>query len=128
MSDLISRQEAIDAIKRIDSHGNSDRANGLGLAENAIILLPSAETNCVKCKHYYETEEEHGIESHCRMDSAHATEDRLAVALMGYMLEYVPWYHLKDGELISGATSDMEALYKASDIREMIEKIGGLQE
>ena len=60
--------------------------------------------------------------------SAYATEDRLAVALMGYMLEYVPWYHIRNGELIPGATSDTEALYKESDIREMIEKIGGLQE
>lgn len=43
--DYISRQAAIDAIKKINAHGNADRANGLGLAENAIILLPSAEPN-----------------------------------------------------------------------------------
>ena len=43
MDDLISRQAAIDAIKKINAHGNTDRANGLGLSENAIILLPSAE-------------------------------------------------------------------------------------
>lgn len=59
--------------------------------------------------------------------SAYATENRLAIALMGYMLEYVPWYHIKDGELVEGARSDMDALYKASDIRAMIERIGGMQ-
>ena len=43
MSDLISRQAAIDAILSIKDYGNSDRANALGLAEFAITTLPSAQ-------------------------------------------------------------------------------------
>ena len=43
MSDLISRQAAIDAILKINDYNNSDRANALGLAEFAITTLPSAE-------------------------------------------------------------------------------------
>lgn len=27
--------------------------------------------NCVKCEHYYETEEDWGVEGHCKMDTAH---------------------------------------------------------
>lgn len=41
--DLISRQDAINAILAIEDHGNSDRANALGLAECAITTLPSAQ-------------------------------------------------------------------------------------
>jgi len=43
MSDLISRQAAIDAILAIKDYGNSDRANALGLAECAVTTLPSAQ-------------------------------------------------------------------------------------
>ena len=43
MSDLISRQAAIDAILAIKDYGNSDRANALGLAECAVTTLPSVQ-------------------------------------------------------------------------------------
>ena len=33
-----------------------------------------SEHNCVKCKHYYETEEDWGVEGHCKMDTAHLPE------------------------------------------------------
>ena len=115
--DLIRRQAAIDETWKMPSH--TDPLNVLTEIRDRIEALPSAETNCVTCKHYEESDGKDGIVGEC-----HAKEDRLAVALMGYMLEYVPWYHIKDGELVEGARSDMEALYKASDIRAMIEKIG----
>lgn len=43
MDDMISRKAAIDAILAINNHGNSDRANALGLAELAITTLPPAQ-------------------------------------------------------------------------------------
>ena len=35
-----------------------------------------SEHNCVKCKHYYETEEDSGTEGHCKMDTAYREEAR----------------------------------------------------
>ena len=69
MSDLIRRQDVLDFALRIGRSNWKESAIRKWVDE-----LPSAETNCVKCKHYYEIEEEHGIESHCRMDSAHTAQ------------------------------------------------------
>lgn len=43
MNDLISRQAAIDAIKRYESAYSYDLNNGLILAMNAVAVLPTAE-------------------------------------------------------------------------------------
>ena len=64
MSDLISRQAAIDAIKSIPDHEDAARANALGLAENAIMTLPTVQPDhnaevskmeiihCENCEHW----------------------------------------------------------------------------
>ena len=46
--------------------------------EQAITMAIEAlsEHNCVKCKHYYETEEDSGMEGHCKMDTAYREEAR----------------------------------------------------
>ena len=38
--------------------------------------------NCVKCKHYYETEDDTDVHGHCRMDTAHTNLISRADALM----------------------------------------------
>lgn len=40
------------------------------LCDMAIEAL-SKPINCIKCKHYYETEDDTGVHGHCRMDTAH---------------------------------------------------------
>ena len=35
--------------------------------------------NCVKCKHYYETEDDTDVHGHCRMDTAHTNPISKAV-------------------------------------------------
>ena len=41
--DCISRQAALDAIRAISDHGDSARANALGLAEYAVEALPPVQ-------------------------------------------------------------------------------------
>lgn len=33
------------------------------------------------------------------------------------------WYHIRDGRLVSGARSDLDPLYKAADIVELVESL-----
>lgn len=33
------------------------------------------------------------------------------------------WYHIRDGRLVSGARSDLEPLYKAADIVELVDSL-----
>ena len=40
-------------------------------AYNMAIEALSEPINCVKCKHYYETEDDTDVHGHCRMDTAH---------------------------------------------------------
>lgn len=43
VGDAISRQAALDAIRAISDHGDSARANALGLAEHAVENLPTVQ-------------------------------------------------------------------------------------
>lgn len=56
--------------------GTIDR-EAIGIAVEAL----SEPINCVKCERYYETEEDGGIEGHCRMDTAHTDLIRRADAI-----------------------------------------------
>ena len=77
MSDLISREDAVKAIRKckFDSDMPSDWYRGMECAQDIVEDVPSAEAepiNCVKCKHYYETENDTDVHGNCRMDTAHA--------------------------------------------------------
>ena len=55
MSDFISKQAAIDAIKRYESAYSYDLNNGLILAMNAVVDVPTIDAvpvvRCKDCKH-----------------------------------------------------------------------------
>jgi hypothetical protein len=42
-----------------------------GLFEVYLMRDEDEQVNCVKCKHYYETEDDRGIHSHCVIDKLH---------------------------------------------------------
>lgn len=50
-----------------DGSPDGDLLEALDMAIEAL----SEPINCVKCKHYYETEDDTDVHGHCRMDTAH---------------------------------------------------------
>ena len=57
------------ARKWFQSHMTSDPM--VNEAYDIAIEALSEPINCVKCKHYYETEDDTDVHGHCRMDTAH---------------------------------------------------------
>lgn len=57
------------ARKWFQSHKTSDTM--VNEAYDLAIEALSEPINCVKCKHYYETEDDTGVHGYCRMDTAH---------------------------------------------------------
>ena len=75
----MEREEAIQILADlIDSpflHTWEKQNKALHMAIEAL----SEPINCVKCKHYYETEDDTDVHGHCRMDTAHTNPISKAV-------------------------------------------------
>lgn len=57
-----------EAIKILESMSDiSTQGEAIDMAIEAL----TEPINCVKCKHYYETEDDTDVHGHCRMDTAH---------------------------------------------------------
>ena len=67
----MTREEAIqilaDLIDNPFLHTWEEQNKALHMAIEAL----SEPINCVKCKHYYETEDDMDVHGHCKMDTAH---------------------------------------------------------
>ena len=68
----MTREDAIAVLTMQKSMVTSGQACCQAL--NMAIEALSEPINCVKCEHYYETEEDWGVEGHCKMDTAHLSE------------------------------------------------------
>ena len=75
----MTREEAIKLIEHVsivfmptDQYGDYDDPQPYEEAFDMAIEALSEPINCVKCKHYYETEDDTDVHGHCRMDTAHA--------------------------------------------------------
>ena len=68
----MKREEAIqilaDLTDNLFLHTWEEQYKALHMAIEAL----SEPINCVKCKHYYETEDDTDVHGNCRMDTAHA--------------------------------------------------------
>lgn len=71
----MTREEAKDILKAIQAlicpNKESVLENNFSEAFDMAIEALSEPINCVKCKHYYETEDDTDVHGHCRMDTAH---------------------------------------------------------
>lgn len=68
----MTREEAIEQIKWYFEE--DDGISAEDITKEAVDMAIEALTdsiNCVKCKHYYETEDDTDVHGHCRMDTAH---------------------------------------------------------
>ena len=61
----MTREEAIQILESMSDI--STQGEAIDMAIKAL----SKPINCVKCKHYYETEDDTDVHGHCRMDTAH---------------------------------------------------------
>lgn len=66
----MKREEAIEVIEDIIVDVRRTTAEEDKALRMAIEAL-TEPINCVKCKHYYETEDDTDVHGHCRMDTAH---------------------------------------------------------
>ena len=67
----MTKEEAITILKDISwQMGSVKRWENIEAIDMAIEAL-TEPINCVKCKHYYETEDDTDVHGHCRMDTAH---------------------------------------------------------
>lgn len=68
----ITREEAIQILSTRDAHGVlCGYTSGVTEALDMAIEALTEPINCVKCKHYYETEDDTDVHGNCRMDTAH---------------------------------------------------------
>ena len=68
----MKRKEAIQILSTRDAHGAlCGYTSGVTEALDMAIEALSEPINCVKCKHYYETEDDTDVHGHCKMDTAH---------------------------------------------------------
>ena len=82
----MTREEAIRAIGWMKCTTN--REDDLEAIDMAIEAL-TEPINCVKCKHYYETEDDTDVHGHCKMDTAHTNLISRADAVL-YHANYCP--------------------------------------
>lgn len=79
----MNREEAINVIKGARQYltvGNPIwNVKKVDEALNMAIEALSEPINCVKCKHYYEIEDDTGVHGHCRMDTAHTDLIRMDI-------------------------------------------------
>lgn len=69
----MTREKTIEILKAIrvyDCYPKSAGEETKEAIDTAIEALTDL-INCVKCKHYYETEDDTDVHGHCRMDTAH---------------------------------------------------------
>ena len=74
----MKREEAIEVIEDIIVDVRRTTAEEDKALRMAIEAL-TEPINCVKCKHYYETEDDTDVHGHCRMDTAHTNPISKAV-------------------------------------------------
>lgn len=71
----MTREEAKDILKAIQAlicpNKESVLENNFSEAFDMAIEALIEPINCVKCKHYYETEDDTDVHGRCRMDTAH---------------------------------------------------------
>lgn len=71
----MTREEAKDILKAIQAlicpNKESVLENNFSEAFDMAIEALIEPINCVKCKHYYETEDDTDVHGHCKMDTAH---------------------------------------------------------
>lgn len=68
----MTKEEAIQILSTRDAHGVlCGYTSGVTEALDMAIEALSEPINCVKCKHYYETEDDTNVYGHCKMDTAH---------------------------------------------------------
>ena len=68
----MKRKEAIQILSTRDAHGAlCGYTSGVTEALDMAIEALSEPINCVKYKHYYETEDDTGVHGYCRMDTTH---------------------------------------------------------
>lgn len=71
----MTREEAIEQIKWYFEEDDGISAEDITKeAVDMAIEALSDPINCVKCENYYETEENRGVEGHCKMDTANLSE------------------------------------------------------
>ena len=69
---IMTKEEAIQILSTRDAHGVlCGYTSGVTEALDMAIEALSEPINCVKCKHYYETEDDTDVHGHCKMDTAH---------------------------------------------------------
>lgn len=75
MTNKITREEAIQELQNCKGLIQQDGQDYLDERDipllNMAIEALSEPINCVKCKHYYETEDDTNVHGHCKMDTAH---------------------------------------------------------
>lgn len=71
----MTREEAKEALSVLKIYDNQWLRKAIDMAIEAL----SEPINCVKCKHYYETEDDTDVHGHCRMDTAHTNPISKAV-------------------------------------------------
>lgn len=77
---IMTKEEAIQILSTRDAHGVlCGYTSGVTEALDMAIEALSEPINCVKCKHYYETEDDTDVHGHCRMDTAHTNPISKAV-------------------------------------------------
>ncbi len=70
----MTKEEVVTVLKDISwQMGSVKRWENIEAIDMAIEAL-SDQINCVKCEHYYEEEEDSGVEGHCELDTAHLSE------------------------------------------------------
>ena len=79
----MNREEAINVIKGARQYltvGNPIwNVKKVDEAFDMAIEALTEPINCVKCEHYYETEDDTDVHGHCRMDTAHTNPISKAV-------------------------------------------------
>lgn len=69
---MMTRKKAIQILSTRDAHGVlCGYTSGVTEALDMAIEALSEPINCVKCKHYYETEDDTDVHGRCKMDTAH---------------------------------------------------------
>ena len=82
----MTREEAIQEFQNVKDLIRQDGKDwfderDLELIDMAIEAL-SEPINCVKCKHYYETEDDTDVHGHCKMDTAHTMKREEAITII----------------------------------------------
>lgn len=120
----MTREEAIKLLHKISdqcceianilcTEDADKRCDALSMAIEAL----SESINCVKCKHYYETEEDSDIEGRCKMDTAHTDLIRRADAIEGIKKEIqdfeTTFMHEEDNEEYGHDIGFVSGLHRA---------------